>query len=52
MNSIGLSNIYTILLGSILVIPVSRDKDINDVLAICTMICQPCEGKINPMFYV
>lgn len=48
MNSIGLSNIYTILLGSILVIPVSRDKDINDVLAICTMICQPCEGKNKP----
>lgn len=50
MNSIGLLNIYTILLGSILVIPVSRDKDINDMLAICTMICQSCEGKINLMF--
>lgn len=48
----GQPNIHDTLLGSILGTPVGRDKDMNDMLAICTMICEWWKGKIHPIFFI
>lgn len=45
-------NVFNILMGLILVLPVSSDKDFNDVTAICSVISVQCEGEINLMLSV
>lgn len=39
-------------MGLVLFLPVSSDKDFNDVTTICPVISEQCEGEINLMLLV
>lgn len=45
-------NALSILMGLILFLPVSSDKDFNDVTTICPVSSEQCEGEINLMLLV